>query len=67
MGSREFNDMSSVLELDVGSPAAAPKSPLKEGVGWLGVRPAGEAEYDFGDEEGTSPPAQPPSPAPPSC
>ena len=35
MGSREFNDMSSVLELDVGS--AAPKSELKEGAGWLGV------------------------------
>ena len=40
MGSREFNDMSSVLELDVGSTAAAPKSQLKEGAGWLGVRPA---------------------------
>ena len=65
MGSREFNDMSSVLEMD--GAAAAPKSELKEGAGWLGVRPAGEAEYDFGDEEGTSPPAQPPSPAPPGC
>jgi len=67
MGSREFNDMSSVLEQDFGSTAASEQPQLKEGAGWLGVGPAGEAEYDFGDEEGTSPPAQPPSPAPPGC
>ena len=65
MSSQAFYDMSSVLEMD--GAAAAPKSELKEGAGWLGVGAAGHDGYDFGDEEGASPPTQPPSPAPPGC
>ena len=69
MGSRAFTDMSPVLAMDVdgAAVAAAPKSPLKEGAGWLGAGAGGLGGYDFGEDARKSPPAQPTSPAAPGC
>ena len=69
MDTAAFQDMSSVLEdamdVDGAAAAAAPKSQLKEGAGWLGG--GGLGGYDFGDDARARPPAQPPSPGARGC